>query len=67
MKSLRKKQNRENPAAQSQGSNAELSQDRQTADKSKAVERRRRKARRLKPALSLVKTDRLPKGKIRET
>jgi len=34
---------------QSHGSNAELSQDRQTADKSKAAKRRRRKVRRLKP------------------
>jgi hypothetical protein len=35
---------------QSHGSKAELSQDSQTADKSKTVERRRRKVRRLKPA-----------------
>jgi hypothetical protein len=35
-----KEQNRENPVAQSHGSNAELSQDRQTADKSKAAKRR---------------------------
>jgi hypothetical protein len=31
------------PVTQSHGSNAELSQDRQTADKSKAAKRRRRK------------------------
>jgi hypothetical protein len=35
-----KKQNRENPVAQSLGSKAELSQDRQTADKSKTAKRR---------------------------
>jgi hypothetical protein len=48
---LRKKQNRENPATQSHGSKAELSQDRQAADKSKTAKRRRRKVRRLKPSL----------------
>ena len=36
--------------AQSHGPKAELSQGRQTADKSKAAKRRRRKVRRLKPA-----------------
>jgi hypothetical protein len=46
---IKRAQNRENPVTQSHGSKAELSQDSQTADKSKTAKRRRRKVRRLKP------------------
>jgi len=62
----------ETPVAQSHGPKAELSHGSQTTDKSKAAKRRRRKVRASKinirmKVVQLIKTDRPPKGKIRET
>jgi hypothetical protein len=58
--------------AQSREPKAELSQGCQVAEKSKTAKRRRRKVRASKInesmyVVRLIKTDRPPKGKIRET